>query len=376
MSICLTVVVRLGEPTYIVIYFFCVVAVRKIKEDLGMRGLFFSLILLASFGTVNATMIPGSTYSYGNWTGAAYVQETTGLFSHCAISAGYLSGDSLLFSVNRDMTISVGVINPNLNLAVGQEFPVALYVDRRQPIFGTATAISSDFAVLHIQEFDRAMESFRRGFQLTIQSPLGTGVYSLEGTFRALDAAMQCARSYQNHGVTARGQGTEVGLADRTTLFQIATEMISELQLGEFRYLSAAESRDITHLESVLWISESTGISGGVFLAPAGQTTTLRETDGGDINYITSNCEGEIATTARDLSAEVVDAREIRTLCVQGDSQTESRLTKFFVGDQILYVLLSFEMADIHSEREERRSVSEGVVVRAASYVESTVGFD
>ena len=116
-----------------------------------IHGVLFGL---ASFPFVaNAELISGSAIRYGNWSGAAYSYDTTGTFSHCAISAVYNSGETLILTVNEDATVSVGVISPNLNMTVGQTFPVALYIDNRSPLFGTAEALDANFAALRLDDF-------------------------------------------------------------------------------------------------------------------------------------------------------------------------------------------------------------------------------
>jgi hypothetical protein len=96
-----------------------------------------------------AEMIPRSEFAYQNWQGAAYTFEGTSDFSHCVISASYVSGDILYLSVNAGGTVGVGVQSSNLRLSVGETFPVTLMIDGRAPIYATATAATTDFATLN-----------------------------------------------------------------------------------------------------------------------------------------------------------------------------------------------------------------------------------
>ncbi len=157
------------------------------------RNICIAAMLIALSGPAGAEEIPGSSFGYGNWEGAAYTFTGTNEFSHCAISVGFVSGDTLYFGVNQDATITVGVASENYNLVADQSFPVALYVDRRQPFYATATAIDRTFAVLTIEDFPAAMDAFGRGRTLRMESAQATGNYDLTGSFRALEAARQCA---------------------------------------------------------------------------------------------------------------------------------------------------------------------------------------
>ena len=90
-----------------------------------------------------AAEIPGSEFSFGNWRGAAYTNDENGEFSHCAVNANYISGQTLLFSVNSNATVSVGLANPDWHLRDGERFAVRLEVDRRAPFSGYAYAVTS-----------------------------------------------------------------------------------------------------------------------------------------------------------------------------------------------------------------------------------------
>ena len=342
--------------------------------EYAMRLLISALFLSILFGFTPAVaeQIRGSSFGFGNWNGAAYTSDATGEFSHCVISADYVSGDTLFFSVNSDASVSVAVSSPNLNLLEGQQFPVALYIDRRAPFYGTATAISAEAAVLHITEFERALRDLRKGYVLRVESPAGAGVYNLTGTYRALEATTACAVRYLDYA-DAGTQPAQEDTFDRTVLFQIATEMIAEMGITEFRYFNEAETRDLFVANAVLWSSETSGVLGGVTIVPADGITSLRDGDGGDIAFLTKDCDGEVATTARNISMEALEARELRSLCVTDDSQVESLLTKTLVGDHVLYTFLAFGGDAAGYAEEARPKLSEGVALRAASYVKEAV---
>lgn len=329
---------------------------------------------IAAFPTISsAEFIPGSNYGYGSWQGAAYTSDANGLFSHCAISASYVSGDTLVFSVNANATVSVAVASPGLSLEVGQRVPVTIRVDNRRPFFGDAVALSNDFAGLEIQDFNSALTAFQRGRTMVIESPVGVGMYDLTGTFRALEAAKQCAMNYYRYSSAPRGRAPIAPSSDKTLLFQIATGMISDLALSDFRYLTDEEaslyfSADM-QVPAVFWSSESAGLFGGVLATPAGDVKRLRETDGGDIAYLGQFCGGEIATTARDLPFPDLTAREIRALCISDNAQTEAYMTKILIGNQILYTILEFNGSSAAQAPQDRSTMSEGAAVRAASFL-------
>lgn len=326
-------------------------------------------VSLFSASSSFADLIPGSSFNYGNWYGNAFTNDATGDFSHCAVSASYNSGDTLYFTINSNVTVSVAVSNPTLNLTPNQSFPVSLTVDRRHKFFGTATAISREMATLTIDDFANAMEALQRGRTLIIESPAGNGVYDLSGTFRALEAAKVCALSNftkRSEPVTAANTTN----ADQTMLFQIATGMIADLEVKDSQYMSAEEIQSALGLhQGVFWHSNERALTGGVVVASNAGGAPLQETDAADLAFLAQGCKGEIATTSRALKHEGLDARELRVMCVTDQHTSEAVSTKMNLGDSILYSILVSERTASTAENEARSAMNDGVALRAASYV-------
>jgi len=55
-----------------------------------------AVIFAAVSSPPEAGEIPRTAFASGNWSGAAYTDDETGQFSHCAMSGSYVSGDDLL----------------------------------------------------------------------------------------------------------------------------------------------------------------------------------------------------------------------------------------------------------------------------------------
>ena len=336
----------------------------------------FSFIVFAGLASPSfSEQIPGSQFSFGNWQGAAYTSDENGAFSHCVISAVYNSGNTLLFSVNRDASVSVGVAG-NLGLRAGQQFPVALYVDRRSPFFGTATAISESMAVLNITDFEGAMTAFRKGFVLRIEALGGYTEYSLAGTFRALEEATECALKFYQYSATgprgssvaSQNQGAQ---KDKTVLFQLSTMVISDLGIDRFRYLSEAELSERSWNSAVAWVADEYQMSGLVVSAPREGLVSLRDTDASDTQFVARECPGDYATFTRSVEVEggAAEARELRLVCNVGEAQSQFFLTKFFANDEIFYTLIKFDGTEANPESKDRSEASKNAALRAASFV-------
>lgn len=302
------------------------------------------VMLVLNISPLKAEQIRGSYYSYGNWSGAAYTNDRTGAFSHCTVSAAYKSGDSLFFSVNRSATVSVGVASPAIRqLSPGSKVPVSIYVDRRPPFFGTATVISEDFAVLEIAEFQRALDSFKKGYTLVVEGGGLRGVYDLTGTFRALSKALNCAQTYYNYASKAPEANTSSN--DKTRTFQLASMIISELGIKSFRFLSPEELQKKNWQNTVAWVSPELGISGLSLIMPRSQVDNLRQTDPQDTQWLASACDGDYAASSRgvDTQSGAASVREIRLLCDTEAGASELFLSKMFSGNEIVYTMLRFD---------------------------------
>jgi hypothetical protein len=340
-----------------------------------MRYLAAIIACLVVVPVASAEEIRGSAFESGNWGGSAYTQEN-GTFSHCALSTSYVSGDVLYFSVTENAALIVGMESPRLSMTSGAEYPVSVRVDRRYSTQAIAAAINENTALVTLFDFDRAMEAFRFGNLLTVEGNGFFGEYILSGTAVALGRAYDCALQYLDYRTpTSVPQAPPVPAAqnnsvDRTYLFQAATLAISELGLSDFEYLTEAEMTAAgVSQASVFWFSESADMMGGVFIELA-NGTPLRQSDSSDTEILAASCDGDFASSARDLDGYTVPVREIRLLCFEEDQPHEVLLTKLLVGEMILYSELRFFDTEREvANRSNPQTQSDAVIQRLASFV-------
>lgn len=321
--------------------------------------------------TVLSATIPGSEFSYGNWQGAAYTFDSDGTFSHCAMSAVYNHGNELIFTVNVDASINVAVLAPVDTYVPNEEFPVALYVDRREPFFGNAFAVDNRLATLKVNDFPRALESFRRGRTLMIQSKYGEVPFDLTGTSSGLAAAFGCALKNQNYRSAPPPVATNQ--VDPAVLMQVATGTITTLGVTDFSFLSGNEIKELfpnadPNVQMVFWRSPSQNILSGVVVGPStGQD--LKADDAQDISYLATMCQGDFVTGARQLDNAAFDMREIRSACTTSGGMSEHYLTKFDFDGKRIYSWLMFEPGtSSQSTPDARRTMSESAALQTASY--------
>ena len=345
---------------------------RLSTVEVSMRFKSAFLSLLAMTCVAQAEVVPGSQFSHGNWSGAGYTDDY-GSFSHCAISTSYVSGNVLIFTVNIDATVNVAVSAPVETFMAEETFPVALIVDRRAPFYGNATAMDQKFAAVNIADFDRALESFRRGRTLVIQSKYGEVPFDLTGTSRALAATFDCAVRNQYYRSTPP-QPTSVQV-DPALLMQVAAGNITNLGVTDFTFLSAQEVAELFPdsdgtIQSVFWRSARLKMLSGVLVAQRAGATDLKAGDASDLAFLSGICGGDFVTGVRQIATEGREMREVRAACSSSGDMDEHYLTKFFFGDKIVYSWLWFEGADTNSSAmPSRDELSESSALHTASYL-------
>lgn len=300
-------------------------------------------LLLAT--PVLGDQIQGSQFSYGNWQGAAYTDVKTGNFSHCAVSADFLSGNRLIFTVNLGGTVNVAVGTPSDTFIPGEQFDVALYVDRRQPFFGQATGVDTKLATLNISELKRALDTFRYGQTLVMVSKYGKTYFDLTGTSRALLSTVSCALNYVN--AKTEVAPTFQDSIDSAVLMQVVTGQVTAVGATDFEFLTDDEMKRIfpnsdPGIQRVFWRSPSNNLLSGILVVNRGSATSLRDTDSSDIAILAAMCNGDFATGARELPNTNAEVREIRAVCDASGQRAEHYLTKFFFGTKVIYTWLWF----------------------------------
>ena len=132
--------------------------------------------------------------SYGSWTGGIYINDKTGEFSHCVVSANYKSGITLLFSVTRSINWQVGFSKKTWNLKVGKKYRVRYQVDRHKVFSGTARAVTKKLSTIKLPATARLFNQMRRGRVLKVEAGDDLLKFNLTGTKKMLSRLLRCAK--------------------------------------------------------------------------------------------------------------------------------------------------------------------------------------
>jgi len=138
------------------------------------------------------------TFKIAGWFAAAYAEDSTHQFTHCAGLATYGSGISVIFSIDRDFHWAMGFAHPQWHLRKGAIFDIAFTVDDMSPITTKALAVGTNQVKVDLDASAELFAQFRRGNALRVAAASQIFSFNLTGTSQLLPALLICA---QNRGV-------------------------------------------------------------------------------------------------------------------------------------------------------------------------------
>ena len=146
-----------------------------------------------------AGMLPASAageFSSGRWTGQAFVDG--GKFTHCAMLAPYVSRWTLLFSIDRNGDVGLGLQNADVEMYPWDKAKIWLQVDNEPvitPVFKTAR---STLVVTKFGSNSDWIKQLRKGKKLKANVGKRVPNFDLAGLDEAFTALLACAARYNS----------------------------------------------------------------------------------------------------------------------------------------------------------------------------------
>ena len=150
-----------------------------------------SLLTLASQTPAIAQEIPGTQYEAGNWSGAAHA-DNQGAFTHCAVSVGYLNGQTVWIGLYPNDTLSILFSQPEVRFQPGQKFELWVMLETGLPNIGNGEAWDESFAGITYDGIQPTVDFLNSGRYLRM---LGMGIddgFDIDGITDALAMAQTC----------------------------------------------------------------------------------------------------------------------------------------------------------------------------------------
>ena len=163
-----------------------------------MTRLWFVVVVLVCTGISVADARSIRREKINNWNIGVYVSDSTDRFTHCAASAKYKSGITLLFSVNRRIEWAIGFSDPDWNLTRGRSYKVAYKIDQGPVRSGNGRAISRVLVRMGLPDSVRRFNEFRYGNLLAVTAGSKVVRFRLTDTKPMLSALLRCAKKYRD----------------------------------------------------------------------------------------------------------------------------------------------------------------------------------
>jgi hypothetical protein len=153
-----------------------------------------TVLLTLTLPTLTFAAGPLTPVNVGNWHGGSFTNDSTGRFSHCAVTASYNGGFLFTVSVSDDYSWRLGFMSPNWKLVVGQNIPVELTFDGRGPFRVFAHVLQPNVVFMEMPTSSEIIRHFRNATQMTAFANGQVFPFFLTDTSIMLPALVQCVR--------------------------------------------------------------------------------------------------------------------------------------------------------------------------------------
>jgi hypothetical protein len=264
------------------------------------------------------------TTNIDGWLVGAYSDDRTGQFRHCASSTPYKSGITLVFAVGKDFTWSMGFANPQWQLRPGAEYDLIYWIDAGPKL--TARGRANNKALVEVPLIDSRslFESFRRGYQLSVQAAGETFLFNLNSSGKALAATLDCTKRY-----LARSTGTasnpfatpppapqgQVGMAEsnaRTEATILIANILSAAGIPGFRVVPREKIPDDFKSYDAVWTTDD--VIGTVKIVSSQTVSSAEELATLVMASDAQTCKGVFAS-GRYPTQQKTGATRLRTGC-------------------------------------------------------------
>lgn len=316
----------------------------RLAGTLHGRLLLAAGLFLAALAPARAAQIPGSAFDLGSWSGAAYLSDADGSFSHCAISAQYQSGIVLLFAASSTRW-TMGLGNSAWHLQENTGYPISYYVDSDPPQAATATTISGSQVAIELPLDRGLLDRLRTGKQLYIKTASQLLPFPLTGTGAALDALGHClasraslpannpfatasaapapASSTASTGNSATAPASGPTPASRAEAASVIDRILPAAGLKGYRYVTVQEAADALKTFDVLWAAGS--VVGMVEIISKARSADSAEIANALAQIDKSGCEGQFGSgLMKDNVKGAPQTKRLFTACKRTDATHSS----------------------------------------------------
>src|SRR5579885_779848 len=168
-----------------------------------MKKFFASTVLSVVFSTSAFAAGPYGSINYGHWKGGAYIDDKTGVFTNCIVSAPYVSGINMYVMVDKNAQWSLGFSKDSWRLDKGLRFPIVLTFDGNSPAKVEAVAINHDLVFVPMPDDSQLIRDFRKSRRMSVYAAGQLFQFNLDGTSVILPSLANCVKIMRAGGLAA-----------------------------------------------------------------------------------------------------------------------------------------------------------------------------
>lgn len=135
-------------------------------------------------------------FSSGRWTGQAF--KDGGRFTHCAMLAPYVSRWVLLFSVDRDGNVGLGLQSNEVEMYPWEKAQIWMQVDNEPVITPTFKTARKSLVLAKFDGNSDWIKRLRKGKKLKVNIGKRVPNFDLEGLDAAFTALLSCAAKHRD----------------------------------------------------------------------------------------------------------------------------------------------------------------------------------
>ncbi len=218
-----------------------------------LAGIGAGVVATLSLATlpVAAELISGTSRDVSGWKIGAYTYNDTGKFSHCAMTAKFRSGITMVFAISHNLTWRAIWAHPDWKLTRGEKVEVTFSVDGGAGRQTMATARTTNSVTAELPDSADLFDSLRKGNQLTVYAQGNRYDFVLDGTHAALTETIACARNGGQPAAAAstpsppaappRKETTPAGAEQRLEATTLVANLLAESDMSGHRILTGKE---------------------------------------------------------------------------------------------------------------------------------------
>lgn len=139
-------------------------------------------------------------YDVGGWQVGVFTNDQSSRFSHCAASANYRNGLTLLFSVSESLEWAIGFSSPDWTLREGRNFDVEFRIDGGRVNTVSGRAVTNRLVRATLPDSAELFNQFRYGLRMVVNlNDNPQVVFNLSNTNAMLTEILNCARKHKGY---------------------------------------------------------------------------------------------------------------------------------------------------------------------------------